>query len=259
MASSFFRHPRGRILQQTYRSNRGNGYPQRPRREACVRDSYCLQFVCIYSQTVYIRIVRGKLNPLIEQWQRICILSERIIKRREAAAVRDTPPPFRPSLSMTHFVLPPFLSREPSTSTTSSSSKIISTSATVPSIPAAAVVPRLESSLSFNAFVPHVYAPLPQSDLARLTNTLRAVIEVNQHPWRGDDDELSTGVRQGLEQVAAHTQRHSEISELRVGGNLLDYNPSNSNIGSQTRTMFDSTLESLKVCFVLCSSCSVTN
>ncbi|RDB20865.1 Sorting nexin MVP1 [Hypsizygus marmoreus] len=97
-------------------------------------------------------IIRGKLNPLIEQWQRICILSERIIKRREAAA----------------------------------------------------------------------------GDLSRLTNTLRAVIEVNEHCWRGDDCELSNGVRLGLEQVAEHTQRHSELSETR------------------TRALFDTTLESIK-------------
>lgn len=99
-----------------------------------------------------LEIIRGKLNPLIEQWQRICILAERIIKRREAAA----------------------------------------------------------------------------GDLARLTNTLRAVIEVNQPCWRGDECELSNGVRLGLEQVAAHTQRHSELSELR------------------TRALFDTTLEALK-------------
>lgn len=55
-----------------------------------------------------------------------------------------------------------------------------------------------------------------QGDLARLTNTLRAVTEVAQPCWRGDECELSNGVRLGLEQVAAHTQRHSELSELRV-------------------------------------------
>jgi len=64
--------------------------------------------------------------------------------------------------------------------------------------------------------------------LSRLTNTLRAVIEVNEICWRGDSCELSNGVRAGLEQVTAHTQRHSEISELR------------------SRTVLDTTLESLK-------------
>jgi len=87
-----------------------------------------------------VAVVRARLNPLIEQWQRICILAERIIRRREAAA----------------------------------------------------------------------------SDLARLTNTLRAVVEVNERCWRGDECELSNGVRLGLEQVALHTQRDSEMSEARI-------------------------------------------
>jgi sorting nexin-8 len=55
-----------------------------------------------------------------------------------------------------------------------------------------------------------------QSDLARLTNTLRAVVEANERCWRGDECELSNGVRMGLEQLALHTQRHSEMSEGRV-------------------------------------------
>ncbi|KAK2462707.1 hypothetical protein APHAL10511_005225 [Amanita phalloides] len=87
-----------------------------------------------------IAIIRGKLGSLIEQWQRICILAERIIRRREAAA----------------------------------------------------------------------------SDLARLTNTLRAVVEVNERCWRGDECELSNGVNAGLEQLALHTQRVSELSEARI-------------------------------------------
>ncbi|KAE9399516.1 hypothetical protein BT96DRAFT_1019417 [Gymnopus androsaceus JB14] len=99
-----------------------------------------------------ITIIRRRVNPLIEQWQRICILSEKIIKRREAAA----------------------------------------------------------------------------GDLSRLTNTVRAVIEVNDPCWRGDECELSSGVRTGLEQIAIHCQRHSEISENR------------------TRTLLDTTLEALK-------------
>ena len=55
-----------------------------------------------------------------------------------------------------------------------------------------------------------------QSDLSRLTSTLRAVIEVNECCWRGDSCELSNGVRAWLEQVAAHTQQHSEIAELNI-------------------------------------------
>jgi len=97
-------------------------------------------------------VVRKRIGPLIEHWQRICILAERIIKRREAAA----------------------------------------------------------------------------SDLSRLTNTLRAVVELNEHCWRGDECELSSGVRQGLEQVANHAQKHSDLSEQR------------------THTMLDHTLEFLK-------------
>lgn len=70
-----------------------------------------------------------------------------------------------------------------------------------------------------------------QSDLARLTNTLRVVTEVNGSCWRGEDCELDNGVRAGLEQFAAHAQTHSQLSEGRV------------------RTLFDTTLEGLKVCF----------
>ncbi|KAG5353549.1 Sorting nexin MVP1 [Termitomyces sp. T112] len=96
--------------------------------------------------------IRVRLNPLIDQWQRICVLAERIMRRQEAAA----------------------------------------------------------------------------GDLTRLTNTLRAVIEVNERCWRGDECELSNGVRLGLEQVANYAQRHSELSESRI------------------RHIFDTTLEALK-------------
>jgi sorting nexin-8 len=88
--------------------------------------------------------VRGKINPLIEQWQRICVLAERIIKRRESAA----------------------------------------------------------------------------ADLARLTNVLRAVVEVNERCWRGDECELCDGVRQGIAQVASHTQRQSDLLEQRTNALL---------------------------------------
>ncbi|KAJ7155390.1 hypothetical protein C8R43DRAFT_999603 [Mycena crocata] len=154
--------------------------------------------------------LRRRINPLIEQWQRICVLAERIIKRREAAAVR-IPPAFRPGSLQAHFPLPIFSSF--STSSTS-------LPPTLASLLAAANV---DSMFGFNSdyFV-------DQGDMARLTNTLRAVVEVNEQCWRGDDCELATGVRLGLQQVAAHTQRHSELSELR------------------TRTLFDSTLEGIK-------------
>jgi len=55
-----------------------------------------------------------------------------------------------------------------------------------------------------------------QSDLSRLTNTLRVVVEENERCWRGDDCDLSNGVRNGLEQAALHAARHSEMEEARV-------------------------------------------
>lgn len=96
--------------------------------------------------------IRSNLNIQIELWQRICIISERLIKRQEAAA----------------------------------------------------------------------------SDLSRLTNTLRAAVEVTEQSWRSAEDELAQGVRQGLVSIAAHTQRQSELSDIR------------------SRTLLDTTLESLK-------------
>ena len=47
-------------------------------------------------------------------------------------------------------------------------------------------------------------------------HTLRAVVEVGAPCWRGEECELSNGVRAGLSQVAAHTQRYAEMQELRV-------------------------------------------
>lgn len=146
---------------------------------------------------IFYRVVRGKIVPLIEQWQRICILAERIVKRREAAAVRS-PPALSRAFLPTHFTFPNNLSP---TSTTSS----------LPGSP-----PSMTGSLTQSFLGLQITFPDNQSDLSRLTNTLRAVIEVNETCWRGDSCELSNGVRAGLGQVAAHTQRHSEISELRV-------------------------------------------
>jgi len=137
------------------------------------------------------RIVRGKTGPLIEHWQRICILAERIIRRQEAAAVWF-PPAYR------RIYFPTYL---PFALYSSSSSPVPSSAS---------------SSLPSPNFVRNHVALNEQGDLSRLTNTLRAVIEVNEHPWRGDDSELDNGVRQGLEHVAVHAQRYSELSEQRV-------------------------------------------
>ncbi|KAJ7442301.1 hypothetical protein FB451DRAFT_1297735, partial [Mycena latifolia] len=163
--------------------------------------------------------LRRRMNPLIEQWQRICVLSERIVKRREAAAVR-IPPAFRPGYLQAHFTLPMF-SPPPLLSAPHPHPPHLHLVA--PMFASLLVVPNMDSIFGVN--------PEPdtdQGDMARLTNTLRAVVEVNEQCWRGDDCELATGVRLGLQQVAAHAQRHSELSELR------------------TRTLFDTTLESIK-------------
>ncbi|KAJ7115998.1 hypothetical protein C8R44DRAFT_628551 [Mycena epipterygia] len=162
--------------------------------------------------------LRRRINPLIEQWQRICILAERIIKRREAAAVR-IPPAFRPGYLQAHFTLPIFSSSALSSTTPSSSSTV----SVAPTFASLLAVSNMDSFFGL-----HSESDDDQGDMARLTNTLRAVVEVNEQCWRGDDCELATGVRLGLQQVAAHTQRHSELSELR------------------TRTLFDTTLESIK-------------
>lgn len=85
--------------------------------------------------------VRQKIGPLIEAWQKICVLGERLIRKREAAA----------------------------------------------------------------------------ADLSRLTNTLKTLVEVNGQCWKGDDCDLSQGVKQGVAALSAHTQRHTDLLELRTG------------------------------------------
>ncbi|ESK96495.1 sorting nexin mvp1 [Moniliophthora roreri MCA 2997] len=150
-----------------------------------------------------ITTIRRRLSPLIEQWQRICILAERIIKRREAAAVRINSP-FRPKPA---HILTPLFSFNPNLDTGTTSSD-------------------MNFSMFASAFG---LAPIDdQSDLSRLTNTLRAVIEVTDPCWRADECELAAGIRIGLGHVATHCQRQSELSEQR------------------TRALFDNTLEALK-------------
>ncbi|KAG2075710.1 MVP1 domain-containing protein [Suillus decipiens] len=156
--------------------------------------------------------VQGKISPLIEQWQRICVLAERIIKRRESAAVR-IPPSLRRTYLPAHFTLPVFSSHRshldghdrdhipgPASSTTSLAGSL--------------------SKLSLHTAHSDDLESDNQADLARLTNVLRAVVEVNGRCWRGDECELCGGVRQGIAQVASHTQRQSDLLEQRTNALL---------------------------------------
>ncbi|KAG1746553.1 uncharacterized protein EDB91DRAFT_1117571 [Suillus paluster] len=156
--------------------------------------------------------VRGKINPLIEQWQRICVLAERIIKRRESAAVR-IPSSLRRTYLPAHFTFPFFSSHHsplddhdhvsgPASSTTS-------------------LVSGSFSMLSSRTTNSDDFESDDQADLARLTNVLRAVVEVNERCWRGDECELCDGVRQGIRHVASHTQQQSDLLERRT--NVLLY------------------------------------
>ncbi|KAI9433431.1 hypothetical protein BJY52DRAFT_1198651 [Lactarius psammicola] len=128
--------------------------------------------------------VRHKITPLIEAWQKICILGERLIRKREAAAVRSTST--RPSL-MPHLRLPSAL--------------------------------RMFSSPSFSS---NDVEPIwtPPADLSRLTNTLKTLVEVNGQCWKGEDCDLSQGVNQGIVALSSHTQRHTDLLELRTSALL---------------------------------------
>ncbi|KAJ3808039.1 hypothetical protein EV368DRAFT_83871 [Lentinula lateritia] len=173
-----------------------------------------------------ITTIRRRVSPLIEQWQRICILAERIIKRREAAAVRMSYQ-FRRPLIPAHLLL----LFSPSHQRSFSDSASITSSAAFSASGMSATSTLSQSTMlnhSMTGSLPGVDFSGLQGDLSRLTNTLRAVIEVGDPCWRGDECELSSGVRTGLEQVASHFGRHSELSE------------------SRTRVLLDTTLEAVK-------------
>jgi hypothetical protein len=73
---------------------------------------------------------------------------------------------------------------------------------------------------------------------------------VTEHCWRDDDCELSNAIRLGLERVAVHTQRHSEMSELRVSRLVVSIYIHTLEPRVQASALLDTTLESLKVCAV---------
>ncbi|EPT00758.1 hypothetical protein FOMPIDRAFT_1023672 [Fomitopsis schrenkii] len=153
-----------------------------------------------------LNFVRGKVGFLIEHWQRICMLAERIIRRREAEAVR-VPPLVRRAYLPAHFALPPLASSPSSASSASDTDSLAS------SIFGGLARARVRDA---------------QADLSRMTNTMKSLVEVNERCWRGDECELCAGVRQGLVGSATHLQKHSDMLEHR------------------SRTMLYSTLEALK-------------
>jgi len=65
-------------------------------------------------------------------------------------------------------------------------------------------------------------ASTAQADLSRLTNTLKTMVEMNGQCWKGQDCDLSEGVRQGIDVVSVHTQRHADLLELRTGVLMQD-------------------------------------
>ena len=152
--------------------------------------------------------MRQKIVPLIEAWQKICILGERLIRKREAAAVRGTNT--RPSSFVPHFRLPPALRM--SSSPLAISSSYTDSPVRMPLGLPAAFSPssRRDPALSLSSL------STAQADLSRLTNTLKTLAEVNGQCWKGQDCDLSDGVRQGINVVSAHTQRQADLLELRV-------------------------------------------
>ncbi|KAH9167386.1 hypothetical protein EDB89DRAFT_1997996 [Lactarius sanguifluus] len=129
--------------------------------------------------------VRQKIAPLIEAWQKICVLGERLIRKREAAAVRSTST--RPSL-MPHLRLPSVLRIFSPPSLSSNDPDFTWTPPVLPAFSSLHGNPALSLSLPSTA----------QADLSRLTNTLKTLVEVNGQCWKGDDCDLSQGVKQGV-------------------------------------------------------------
>jgi sorting nexin-8 len=164
---------------------------------------------------------------MIEQWQRICILAERIIKRREGAAVR-IPSALKRTYLPAHFNLPfsnyasspsPASLSSPSSSSSSSNARLHATNDVISSGASVLSGSTMAGSVFGGGLHEHTHVPAvldQQADLARLTNTMKVLMEVNERCWRGDNCDLCSGVRTGLGHTAEHLQRHSDMLEQRV-------------------------------------------
>lgn len=168
--------------------------------------------------------MRGRLSVVIEQWQKICLLTERLTKRREAAAVRDTHALFKRSLLSS--VLTPSVPTSAASATSSEPSSPLSlTSSILPVYPSVSVFGSFAASPLVGSARPDGHADggfytshweNSQADLSRLILTINALNEVNSQCWRGEVCELCSGVRSGMEQVSSHVARQSDESDRRV-------------------------------------------
>lgn len=202
------------------------------------------------------RVVRGKLGPLIEHWQKIALLAERLIRRREAAAVRSPNALFKRSFLSS--ILTPSVAPPPPSGGSDAASML---SASVASLASSVYGPNsmidtLTTSPISGADRPDgaadggfytSYWENPQADLSRLTMTLNALNENNTRCWRGDDCDLCSGVRSGLDEVSRHVGKHSDDADQRVNPSfsfevfLILMTP------LQARVMIATTLEAIKV------------
>ena len=169
--------------------------------------------------------MRAKIGPLIEQWQKISLLTERLVKRREAAAVRNPHALFKRTFLSTY--LTPNVnvpSTYPSSAPASlSSPRSLTSSLTLPvSLPSSPLIGsyRPDGTADGGFYTPqHTMFGVDggeQADMSRLQITLNALNEVNETCWRGEYCELCVGVRAGLETVSGHLAREADEAEQRV-------------------------------------------
>lgn len=186
--------------------------------------------VDVISYFIY-RVVRAKLGLFIEHWQKIAILSERLIKRREAAAVRTPHALFKRTFLSS--ILTPTVAPGPPVSASDGASIATASSTSLSSSvfnPSASIFGSFTGSPILGSHRPDgnadggfytSYWENEQADLSRLTMTLNALNEANAQCWRSDDCELCMGVRSGFEQVSKHMARQSDELDGRVSSKIL--------------------------------------